>query len=81
MSRKKKNWKADEMEMMINYKAARNAFVFLDLALFVYCVVYYLQQKDLPFVFLIFSLSGILFNGTKIWETRRLTRTEEQDEE
>lgn len=38
--------KADEMELAVNYKAARNAFVFLELALAVYCLVCVLKTGN-----------------------------------
>ena len=38
--------KADEMELAVNYKAARNAFVFLELALAVYCLVCVLKPGN-----------------------------------
>ena len=57
--------KADEMELAINYKTARNAFVFLELSLAVYCLVYRLKTGKLPWVWLIFIITGLLFWGTK----------------
>ena len=42
--------KADEMELAVNYKAARNAFVFLEFALAVYCLVCVLKTGELPWV-------------------------------
>lgn len=53
--------KADEMELAINYKAARNAFVFLELSLSVYCLVYRLKTGELPWVWLIFIITGLVF--------------------
>ena len=43
--------KADEMELAINYKAARNAFVFLEFALAIYCLVCVLKTGELPWVY------------------------------
>ena len=73
--------KADEMEMAVNYKAARNAFVFLELALAVYCFVCVLKTGELPWVLLIFIVSGVIFWGTKLIETKRLTGPGDSDEE
>ncbi len=73
--------KADEMEMAINYKAARNAFVFLEFALAIYCLVSYLKSGELPWVWLIFIVSGLIFYGTKLIETKRLTAAGDSDEE
>ena len=73
--------KADEMEMSVNYKAARNAYVFLELALAIYCLVCYLKTGELPWVWLIFIVSGVVFFGTKLIETKRLTSPGDSDEE
>ena len=73
--------KADEMEMAVNYKAARNAFVFLEFALAVYCLVCYLKSGELPWAWLIFIVSGLVFYGTKMIETKRLTDPGDSDEE
>ena len=43
---KKMFTKADEMELAINYKAARNAFVFLEFALAIYYLVFVLKQWE-----------------------------------
>ncbi|MCR5373184.1 MAG: hypothetical protein K6E41_06910 [Solobacterium sp.] len=73
--------KADEMEMAVNYKAARNTYVFLEAALAVYCLIYRLKTGELPWVWLIFIGSGVVFWATKWMETRRLTAPGESDEE
>ena len=73
--------KADEMELAVNYKAARNAFVFLEFALAVYCLVCVLKTGELPWVWLIFTISGLVFWGTKLIETKRLSDPGDSDEE
>lgn len=73
--------KADEMEMAVNYKAARNAFVFLELSLALYCLAYVLKTGELPWVWLIFIVSGVIFWGTKLIETKRLTGPGDSNEE
>ncbi len=73
--------KADEMELAVNYKAARNAFAFLELALFIYCLLSYLKTGEHSFVFLIFIVSGVVFWLTKLIETKRLAAPEDPDEE
>ncbi len=73
--------KADEMELAVNYKAARNAFVFLEIALAIYCLVYRLKTGELPWVWIIFIVSGLVFFGTKLIETKRLTAPGDSDEE
>ncbi len=67
--------------MAVNYKAARNAFVFLELALVVYCLVCFLKTGELPLVWLIFVASSLVFFGTKLIETKRLTGSGDSDEE
>ena len=73
--------KADEMEMAVNYKAARNAFVFLEFALAIYCLVCFLKTGELPWAWLIFIVSGLIFWVTKLVETKRLTDPGDSDEE
>ena len=73
--------KADEMEMAINLKAARNAFVFMTIALAIYCLVCFLKTGELTWVWLIFIVSGLIFWITKLIETKRLTDSEDTNEE
>ena len=73
--------KADEMELAINYKAARNAYAFLVLAFAIYCLICFLKTGELPWVWLIFIGSGLVFWGTKLIETKRLTEPGDSDEE
>lgn len=73
--------KADEMELAINYKAARNAYAFLVLAIAIYCLICFLKTGELPWVWLIFIGSGLVFWGTKLIETKRLTEPGDSDEE
>jgi len=78
---KKMFTKADEMELAINYKAARNAFVFLEFALAIYCLVCVIKTGELSWTWLIFIISGVVFWGTKLIETKRLTDPGDSDEE
>ena len=73
--------KADEMEMTVNYKAARNAYMFSELTLAVYCLVCFLKTGELPWVWLIFIVSNLVFWGTKLIVTKRLTDPGDSDEE
>ena len=73
--------KADEMELAVNYKAARNSFVLLEIALAIYCLVFRLKTGELPWVWLIFIVGGLVFWVTKRIETKRLTDPGESDEE
>lgn len=72
--------KADEMEMAINMKAARNAYAFLTAAVMVYSIVITVSTGELPTVFLFGCLSGVIFWGTKLYETHRLTKGAENEE-
>lgn len=78
---KKLHIKADEMEMSVNAKATRNAFVFLEPSLAVYCLVSYLKTGEMPRVWLIFLVSHLIFLGTKLIESRRLAASGDSDEE
>ncbi len=73
--------KADEMELAINYKAARNAYAFLVLTLAIYCLICFLKTGELLWAWLIFIGSGLVFWGTKLIETKRLTEPGDSDEE
>ena len=77
----KKKWKADEMEMA-NFKAMRLAYVFAELALIIYCIVMKVITGDLPsWPFIILCVSGCVFFGAKIWITRKMTKSENGNEE
>lgn len=74
--------KADEMEMAINLKAARNAWVFLEIAIIVYCLITAVTTDEFPTIMFLFAnVSGVIFWQTKLWETKRLTRMETDDDE
>lgn len=74
--------KADEMEMAINLKAARYAFGFLEVAIMIYCIVERVVSGEFPSTIFIFGLLGMLiFNGIKLYETKRTTDVTEEDEE
>jgi hypothetical protein len=73
--------KADEMEVFINFKACRNAYVFVEIALAIHCLIYRLKTGELPWAWLVFIVSGLVFQGTKMIETKRLTEPGYLDEE
>lgn len=78
---KNQKWKADEMEIAINYRAMRIAFVFSRIALLAYCIYEYVALKRLPTIpFVIFCVQGILFFSSKIFITSKMTK-ESDDEE
>lgn len=71
--------KADEMEMAINLKAARNAYAFLTAAVMIYSLVVTIQTGELPMVFLFGCVAGVIFWGTKLVETKRMTVTDDEE--
>lgn len=77
-----KNFKADEMEMAINFKAMRLAWIFSELALVLYCMVDLVKNENLPSgSFLILCISGIIFLVSKLIMTRQITAGGDCDEE
>ncbi|MCM1499383.1 MAG: hypothetical protein NC124_13030 [Clostridium sp.] len=77
-----KNFKADEMEMAINFKAMRLAWMFLELALAVYCAVVLVIYDNLPAtIFVILCASGIIFFVSKLMITKKMTANGDNDEE
>ena len=74
--------KADEMELAINLKAARYAFGFLEIAIMGYCIAKRALSGEFPTPVFIFGLLGMLiFNGIKLYETKRMGDAAEGDEE
>ncbi len=74
--------KADEMELAINLKAARYAFGFLEIAIMGYCIAKRVLSGEFPTPVFIFGLLGMLiFNGIKLYETKRMGDAAEDDEE
>lgn len=76
-----KKWKADEMEMAINYRAMRIAFAFSIIALLAYCVYECLSTERLPSIpFAIVCVQEALFFISKLFITSKMTK-ESDDEE
>jgi hypothetical protein len=74
--------KADEMEMAINYRAARCGFFFLEIALLVYAYITFATTGQLPSVPLIMcSAGGAVFWFMKIYATHVMTKDNTEDEE
>ena len=74
--------KADEMEMAINYRAARCGYVFLDVSLLVYCFIIFATTRDLPTVpFIMACASNAVFFFMKIYATHKMTKDNIDDEE
>jgi len=77
---KKRNWKADEMEMSINFYAARASYAFSGISLLCYCIGYYVRNGNLPFIpFLILCGQSIIFYSVKLAMTKHLTNNQEND--
>ncbi len=76
----KKNWKADEMEISINYKATRNAFAFCVFSLFIYCAYDFITTGSYDTItFLILVLSGVVFWTTKLILTNIMTKSGDEN--
>ncbi len=74
--------KADEMEMAINLKAARYAFGFLEIAVMGYCIAERILSGEFPEPIFFFGITGaLIFQGIKLYETKRLSDTAGGDEE
>ena len=67
--------KADEMEMFINFKSMRFSWLFVNIALFVWLIVALIKSGELNFIiFMIISFQNIIFFGSKIYMTRKMSR-------
>lgn len=72
---KNKKWKADEMEMMINFKSTRMAFIFSNLALLGYCIYGVItMEKILTIPFTILCGSCSLFFISKLYLSKKMTK-------
>lgn len=71
--------KADEMEMAINLKAARLAYVFVTISLVIWMIVDFATTGELPLPqFLIIALQNVIFFGSKSLMTRRMVGNKEE---
>ena len=74
-----KNKKADEMEMAINLKAARLAYVFVTISLVIWMIVDFATTGEFPLPQLIIvALQNLIFFGSKFLMTRRMIGTKEE---
>lgn len=65
--------KADEMEMWINYKAMRLAYVFTAVFLLVWNIVALVQNAQISFLpFVLLLAQGIIFFGTKLFLSKKM---------
>ena len=61
---------------------ARFAFGFLEIAIMGYCIAEKITTGEFPTPIFIFGILGMLiFNGIKLYETRRMTEMADEDEE
>lgn len=66
--------KADEMEIAINYKAMRLAYVFVTVSLVVWLFIEMINIQKLPLIqFGILSVHNIIFHGSKLYLTKKMT--------
>lgn len=78
---KNKKWKADEMEMTINFKAMRVAFVFSIIALLAYCIYEAVVSKNLPTVpFVILTVQSAVFFISKLFLTKEMSEGANDEE-
>ncbi len=77
---KKQKMKADEMEMSINFRAMRIAYTFIQLCLAFYCVYKLAVCGELPEVAVIWFAGVALFFIAKLIYTRKMTRTNDNEE-
>ncbi len=69
----KSKWKADEMEMSINFKAMRLSWVFVGVALIIWGIIGYIKNGDMPSIpFIILVAQIIIFFLAKLLIARRL---------
>ncbi len=74
-----KNKKADEMEMAINLKAARLAYVFVTISLVIWMIVDFATTGEFPLSqFIIVALQNVIFFGSKFLMTRRMIGKDEE---
>lgn len=66
--------KADEMEMEINFKAMRLAWIVENLILVVWVVADALNGRGLSIASLVISVQNLLFFGTKLYLGHKMSR-------
>lgn len=73
-------FKADEMEMYINFKSMRIAFVFIQIGLAIYCICHLCIDKFLPDVFAIWVLSMAIYWTSNLIFRRKMAKGQEDEE-
>lgn len=70
---KNRNWKADEMEMEINFRSIRIAYVFSLFALLIYCIFELVTANELMTIpFVILCVQCTLFFASKVYLTKKM---------
>jgi preprotein translocase subunit SecF len=78
----RRTWKADEMEMALNFKAMRLSWVFVLAALIVWCIVALAIYGEKPFIpFIIICIQSTIFFATKLVLSRKMTKERMDDNE
>jgi hypothetical protein len=72
--------KADEMEMSINFKSMRLSWAFLIITLSVWEIIELIRGNSDSPVILLVSLQGVIFWGSKIFYTKRMTKDSDYNE-
>ena len=72
--------KADEMEMFINVKSLKIAYIFTELCLMIYCIYHFFTTDEISAVTVIWLVSIVIFFVSKLVYTHRITSSKETDE-
>ena len=75
-----KKWKADEMEMLINFKSMRISFVFFMFSSLIYSLYVLLYHGKISVVLLILLRSLAVFFLSIIWYTRNMAKGADSEE-
>ena len=69
--------KADEMELSINFKSMRLSWVFGNIALLIWLTLAFIKSGEFPLIlFTIISLQNVIFFGSKLYMTRKMSSNE-----
>ena len=72
--------KADEMEMTINFKSMRVAYVFSEICLTIYCIYHFCTAGAFSIVTVIWLTSVAAFFVSKLIYTHNIARDENNEE-
>ena len=72
--------RADEMENYITMRAMHYAYVFLILALSAWILIVTIREGQIPLIpFIIETMSGIIFWGSRIYLTKKMAGTSDEE--